>query len=187
MVNGDPLSDRLWSFAFQHPSQRIARIQPILGSGEGYDVRVRLAGPYAGPARLFAAVNGVELGPLSWPEYEERDQLEAVASVPAAVLGVPPQPRRTPGSPSEASDLVPPLAGPSVGRAQLAYVVVWADRASPDLRIVVQRAAGGAALGSENSWFYSGETWHRGVVHAGTGTVRSGLWHVFLATRPVSR
>jgi len=182
MQNSDSESDLLWSFGFQHSTQRIGRAQPLVGAVEGYEVHVRLAAPYAGPARLFAAVNGVEVGQLSWPADEDTDQIEAVAAVPAAVLSGlntrPPQAR-------------PALALPLTRRLddadRIAHIVVWADRASSDLRIVAQRALGGTTLGQENSWFYSGERWYAGVLHAATGTVRPGLWHVFLARGHVGR
>jgi hypothetical protein len=176
-------SHRLWSVTLGDPQQRLARVQPVTSLSEReYEVRVRLAAPYKGPARLYAAVNGVPVGELTWPEKIEVDQAEASARVPADALTCGPTelraldawPRCSQGGGSAA------LTESSSGY-RLALLEVWQDRPDPALRIVTQRAAGGTTLGPDNSWFFDGQHWQRGVVDAGGSSVAPGLWHAFLA------
>jgi hypothetical protein len=186
-VVADVGSDRLWSVTLG-PGQGLARLQPVeTGRGE-LQVRVRLAEVYEGPARLLAAVNGVHLGELKIPQREDKGQAEASVAVPAGVLACGVRAATEPACAAAGTSQSLPLPPPPIpGGPRTALVVIWQDRPDPRLRFVVQRAAGGATLGADNSWFFDGEGWRRGVVHAASGRIAPGLWHVFLAPGHVGR
>jgi hypothetical protein len=210
-VNAADDSDLLWSVALPRGT-RIARFQPVLDASRPLEVHVRLARPYAGAARLHAAVNGSDLGALSLPPETEPDQAEAVVRIPEGVLRCGPLAPVSPVSPvsldsplrpssaasatSAARDVpcprtlpvtLPPASWRGTSGLAVAEIVLWQDVEDPALRVIAQRPFGGAALGAENSWFFDGESWRSGVYLPATGRVAAGLWHVFLADRHVGR
>ena len=146
----------LWSMTLQHPDQAIGRYirlrEDWREAGANYRLLVRLQDPYEGPARLLVEVNGVFLG-SPYPTTSGGDT--------AATLGLP--------VPSEV-----------LARQRVTEIILRQDRPDRKLRIVIYREWAGATLGADAAWFYDGETWHRGVVHALSGRMVPGMPHIWL-------
>lgn len=185
-VNFGGESHRLWSSTLGDPRQRVARVQPVTPGDDSYQLRVRLDRHYRGPARLSAAVNGVPLGTLTWPSDEDGENVEAAAPVPPFALSCGPIGMR-PLESWPRCDGQSAMSNATAGGQRLALIEIWQDRPDWQLRVVTQRAYGGAALEADNSWFFDGDQWRRGVVDSGGTTIAPGLWHAFLAHGEVGR
>lgn len=146
----------LWSMTLQHPDHAIGRYIRLPDNwqeeGKKYRLLMRLQDPYKGPARLLVEVNGVSLDPLH----------------PATSGG------------DDGATLSLPIPSEVLARKRVTEIILRQDRPDRKLRIVIYREWAGATLGADAAWFYDGATWHRGVVHALSGRIVSGLPHIWL-------
>ena len=149
----------LWSMTLHHPDQAIKRYIRLPDNwqedGKKYRLLVRLQDPYAGPARLLVAVNGVPLGSLHPTRSHGEHDGTLGLPIPSAVLA----------------------------RQPVTEIILRQDTPDRKLRIVIYREWAGATLGADTAWFYDGATWHRGVVHALSGRMVPGMPHVWLDPR----
>lgn len=142
----------LWSMTLQHPDQAIARYIRLPDNWQEIGAKYH----------LLVRLQDPYAGPARLLVEINSAPLGALHSLGGgATLGL--------SVPSEV-----------LARQRLTEIILRQDRPDRELRIVAYREWAGATLGVDASWFYDGATWHRGVVHALSGRIVSGLPHIWL-------